>query len=742
VRRLSAGLYLTVALTLLGVLVIAPSAMAAGPTSSLDFQVDPAHDGSLSGMSLPTPLGQVWSDQFGAPVSYPVVADGMVYVTTEISGDSQTSVLALNQSTGDVVWQHPVGDWAALTYDSGRIFAVDGGGLLTAFDATTGAIDWSSQLPGQYSFSSPPTAAGGVVYDGGAGEGGTLYANNEATGALVWSASVANGDDSSPAVAGGDVYVTYPDNYYAFDAANGDLVWLDALGGDGGGGETPVVADGHVFIRDWTTPARIVSATSGALQGPLGSTAAPAVANGTAYELNGSNLEATPDDGLGSVSWTFAGDGGLDTSPLVIGTAVWVGSQTGELYAVDATTGKELWSTDVGSGIESPGWAGQTGLGAGDGNLLVPAGDSLVDLASTGKSGLPANSTPPTISPSSAIEAGQTLSVTTGSWTNDPSSYAYEWLDCDSTGDNCTSIPNAIGDTYTLTSSDIGSTIEASVTATNGTGSGVPATSVATAVVQAPPAEVAPALQTAPTLGGSTTVGGTLTATSGTWTGSAPIAYSYQWLSCSGDGCAAIDGATQPSLTVTSADAGDQLEVVVAASNGAGTAIAVSQPSATVPGNPPSSGPSSSSSSSSSSSPSGVAPSVSTQAPATSDSSVTATTTLLRPAALAREIVTRLRIGSLLTDPKTTLRIAVPGPGRLIVDWYVNGARRHRLLVAAGQLTFTGAGTRSLLLTLTRRGLRLLRSARHTVTIVAIAEYSPAHGTPLVATTRFGLRRG
>jgi len=48
----------------------------------------------------------------------------------------------------------------------------------------------SVQLPGQYAFSSPPTAEGGFVYVGGAGDGGTVYAVDEKNGAVVWTENV------------------------------------------------------------------------------------------------------------------------------------------------------------------------------------------------------------------------------------------------------------------------------------------------------------------------------------------------------------------------------------------------------------------------------------------------------------------------------------------------------------------------------------------------------------------------
>ncbi|MBV9606246.1 MAG: PQQ-like beta-propeller repeat protein [Solirubrobacterales bacterium] len=418
---------IVVALLWAGVVSAGP-AVADVTDQSVAYQVDPAHDGWLQGITLQTPLQEGWSDTFGGDVSYPLVVNGTVYVTALPPGGDDSDLFALNQTTGKVLWQHDLGTgyaWSGLAYDGGRLFAVNSGGLLTAFDAIDGTIDWSRQLQGQYMFSSPPTAVGGIVYDGGAGGGGTLYANDEATGAMLWSQSVANGDNSSPAVDGSNVYVTYPDNYYAFNRVTGALSWLDALGGDGGGGRTPVVADGHVFIRDWTAPARIVSAAGGALEGPLGSTTAPAVANGIVYELDGSMLEAVPEDGLGPIAWTFSGDGQLDSAPLVIGSTVYVGSSSGELYAVDGVTGQQLWSTNVQSPILAPDEQNVsqplTGMGAGGGSLLVSAGRTLVDYAgpeiTTPTPGVPAppatgtGPSPGTTSPASGASVGTSSSV-------------------------------------------------------------------------------------------------------------------------------------------------------------------------------------------------------------------------------------------------------------------------------------------------------------------------------------------
>lgn len=367
-----------------GLAAAGPAAADAGG-ESVAYQVDPAHDGSL-GVTYAPRLTRRWADTFSGTVTYPLVVGGRAYVIAPATSGSGGAVFALTLATGARLWEHPVGGrGVGLAYDGGRVFVVDGGGLLTALDAASGNVDWSGQLPGQYAFSAPPTATGGIVYVGGAGEGGTLYAVKEATGALIWSRSVQNGDTSSPAVDARNVYVTYPGQYYAFSRATGAPVWYDDEGIEGGGGWTAVVADGHVYARDSITSPKILSAATGAVQAPFGSTTVPAVGGGVAYQLDGATLQAVPDAGLGSIGWSFAGDGRLDTAPLLTGSTVWVGSSSGELYAVDAATGHLLSSTTVGTAISAPDeYSGPlTGMAAGDDSLLVDAGSTLVAFTAT-----------------------------------------------------------------------------------------------------------------------------------------------------------------------------------------------------------------------------------------------------------------------------------------------------------------------------------------------------------------------
>lgn len=84
---------------------------------------------------------------------------------------------------------------------------------------------------------------------------------------------------------------------------------------------------------------------------------------------------------------------------------------------------------------------------------------------------------------------------------------------------------------------------------------------------------VAPSNSSLPTISGTAAVGSTVTANPGTWAGSAPITYQYQWLICGGDGgaCHAIPGATTQTYKFTSGDQGNTARVNVIASNSDGS---------------------------------------------------------------------------------------------------------------------------------------------------------------------------
>jgi outer membrane protein assembly factor BamB len=110
---------------------------------------------------------------------------------------------------------------------------------------------------------------------------------------------------------------------------------------------------------------------------------APAFAGKIGLFLGGSTVQATSGH---RTLWTFSGDGGLDSAPIVVGATVFVGSSSGMLYGLDLRRGQVVWTTDVGAGIPRPDEQNVsqplTGLGAGQGLLVVPAGNRLAAYGS------------------------------------------------------------------------------------------------------------------------------------------------------------------------------------------------------------------------------------------------------------------------------------------------------------------------------------------------------------------------
>jgi len=192
--------------------------------------------------------------------------------------------------------------------------------------------------------------------------------------------------------------------------------------------------------------------------------------------------------------------------------------------------------------------------------------------------------TPPTVlsapTISGTLRDGSTLASTTGSWSgSQPLTYAYQWRRCDSSGASCADISGATSPSYVLAPADVGSTITVVVTATNGAGFASAAAATTGVVAAAPPVNTA-----LPTVSGTASEGSTLTATNGTWSGTPPIGYAYQWQRCDavGANCVPVPGATAVSYLVATADVGSTIRVGVAATNPAGTVTAASAQTAVV----------------------------------------------------------------------------------------------------------------------------------------------------------------
>lgn len=356
----------------------------------LNFQADAAHDGVVSGDSIKPPLVKKWSVYLPLPesdpgVSFPVIVGDRVFVTAWSYG-GENYAYALDLRTGQIDWG-PVdigygGHWTSLTYDEGRLFVNNTSGDLMALDPSTGTVLWDDA---GVSVDNSPTAVGGVLYSGP-----DVQAFNESTGQLDWWDST-SGTTGDPAIAGGTIYTAGEDDNLVADTLSGQPLWQYQGPDTGGTAIMPVVSDGQVFVRSptvsYTTayPGWIHAASNGSQTGSFNSDAVPAASSGFLYgtittagpgqSSDTYELEAL-NRSTGAKVWTFDGDNQLTSSPLIANGVVYEGSWGQDLYALNANTGEQLWSTALGGAVEPSDETQHTGplsgLGIGGGYLVVP----------------------------------------------------------------------------------------------------------------------------------------------------------------------------------------------------------------------------------------------------------------------------------------------------------------------------------------------------------------------------------
>jgi hypothetical protein len=101
-------------------------------------------------------------------------------------------------------------------------------------------------------------------------------------------------------------------------------------------------------------------------------------------------------------------------------------------------------------------------------------------------------------------------------------------------------------------------------------------------------AAAAPSNTGPPVVSGSPAIGKELSTTNGTWNGTTPLSFTYQWRRCdtTGGGCTNISTATDNTYKPQTADGGHTLRAVVTAKNSDGSDSATSVPTAVVPATP------------------------------------------------------------------------------------------------------------------------------------------------------------
>ncbi|MFK7745457.1 MAG: PQQ-binding-like beta-propeller repeat protein [Roseobacter sp.] len=319
----------------------------------LGEQVDPL--GASQNESRPIALAAQtanpdWAQSIGTP---------SVRTNHPLLSDAPQPIWSANIGSGDSRKQRIT---ASPVVAGGLIYTLDSDSLVTATD-TSGQTVWRSDIRPEPDKDGQATG-GGIAYDSGrvfVSLGyGDLVALDAASGEEIWRQKLGGSASGTPTIFEGLVYVTAGDDRgWAISADDGRVQWQLTASPDINnvlGAPAPAVADGlavfafgsgevqTVFrrggLRRWD--ASVAGERFGTALGNVGDvTAAPVISGDTVYLGNQSGRVVALNLGSGARVWTARE--GASGNIVPAGDSVFLISDLNELLRLDATTGERIW---------------------------------------------------------------------------------------------------------------------------------------------------------------------------------------------------------------------------------------------------------------------------------------------------------------------------------------------------------------------------------------------------------------
>ncbi|MDX6472261.1 MAG: hypothetical protein QOK22_1077 [Gaiellaceae bacterium] len=253
----------------------------------------------------------------------------------------------------------------ALAY--GRLYLPTFAGLLVALSPRTGDVLWR-YASGRCAWASPAVASGLVFQTfllrppacrPDVDVHGALVAFDARTGRVRWRVELP-ATESSPLVANGVVYIgDWSGDVSAFEARTGRLRWrfradaaVKSSASLAGGRLYVATYGGHLYALDARTGRRLWRASVQPRLFRRGRFyATPAVGHGRVYLGATDGKVYAYGAGTGRLRWSFSTGGYVYGSAALVDDLVLVGSYDGRLYALDAATGRPRWSFAAGGSI-------------------------------------------------------------------------------------------------------------------------------------------------------------------------------------------------------------------------------------------------------------------------------------------------------------------------------------------------------------------------------------------------------
>jgi eukaryotic-like serine/threonine-protein kinase len=196
---------------------------------------------------------------------------------------------------------------------------------------TLTGVKWKFKADGR--IYSSPAVSEGTVYVGA--NDGAMYAVDADSGKLRWKFQTEARIPGSPAVANGVVYfASYDGKFYAVDAATGRARWIFKTNGERRFAGTNL--HGFVPAGDRMPDPYDIYLSS------------PAVWRNVVYFGSGDGNVYALDAETGRQKWRFKTGDVVHASPAIANGVVYIGSWDSFFYAIDAATGKERWRFKTG----------------------------------------------------------------------------------------------------------------------------------------------------------------------------------------------------------------------------------------------------------------------------------------------------------------------------------------------------------------------------------------------------------
>ena len=255
-----------------------------------------------------------------------------------------TSTPSSNQSGSQLVWRLQTGGevWSTPVVDGALVHVGSRDGFLYTVDLATGAEQWRYRATGEV-MAAPLAVSGRVIV---VSTGGVVVALQQSSGEELWRRRLGASIEADPSSAAGVLFIgDRAGGLVALSVVSGEELWRRQL-------------DGSVSSRtvvDEKTDLVLVATDVGTLVA----------------------LDQTD----GTVRWQVASDGLILSSPAVSGETVLATSLDHHVYALDITTGDELWRREVPFGGTTPRpWRDRAVVAAIDGSVRavdVATGDQL-----------------------------------------------------------------------------------------------------------------------------------------------------------------------------------------------------------------------------------------------------------------------------------------------------------------------------------------------------------------------------